>query len=320
MKNYRTICVLCALLAFSSCRKPCHEYCEIVSEAYVHKYGMEVAQDEWKSRGQNGLVNVTLGNGVHVSKSYSNGVLDGRTTYSFPHSHTIAKEEIYSNGILTEKITNNPLGSPKKKTQYLSPTDKVVTRWFEKGSPQSIECYSRDLLVDGEYFSLDHQLEARVDGQEGIRTIRNANGDLLKTETIAHGKPISQTTYHPNGSISAITPLNAKGQIDGQRKSYLITGEPEKIEEWYNGRQDGITVQFQYGEKYAEIPYVNGEKHGLEKRYKDGTVVVEEITWTKGQKHGPCQVYVDNTTTTKWYFKDMLVHKTTFDQMSRVAK
>ena len=81
--------------------------------------------------------------------------------------------------------------------------------------------------------------------------------------------------------------------------------------------QHGKTTLFRGGEKYAEVPYVYGKKHGIERRYRDGNAVVEELTWENDLLHGPYHTYLNGNVKTEWYFYGDRVSKATFDVAHR---
>jgi len=140
-------------------------------------------------------------------------------------------------------------------------------------------------------------------------------GQLISTDTIENGQMVLRQTYHPNGSPREMIPYQ-NGLVDGVKRTYLPAGEPDTFEQWVNGQQDGVTVVFQHGEKFAEVPYVNGEKHGVECRLKDGKTKVQEITWNNGQMSGPSTTYVGDNVKTDWYFKGKPVSKADYEFMS----
>ncbi len=288
----------------------------VVVETYVHKYGVEVPATEWSSRGESGKVISTLATGVKVSKTYVDGVLDGETTYTFPHSETIQKQEYYENGKLVKETQHNILGAPEKEIHYFSSTHKGITTWYDNGSPLSEEEYEGTKLLNGDYFSRNHQLESRVEDGSGTRTQRDSSGLLISTDTIRDGQAVLITTYYPTGAPKSKTPYQ-NGLVDGQIQTFSLSGEPNTIETWVAGKQNGITTIYQNGEKYSEIPYVNGIKQGTEKHYRDGSQVVEENTWNNNQRHGPARTYIENTVKTDWYYKDKPVSQASFEQMSR---
>lgn len=289
---------------------------EIIDATYIHKYGATVPEHDWNSRGGHGTVMTTLSNGVIVSNCYSNGILEGDTTYTFPHSSTMQKVESYSRGNLFKSIEFYPHGSPQQEIHYHENGGKDLTVWYENGNPKSIETYDQSgLLVSGEYFDLNHQKDSSINAGEGSRNVRDHYGQMLSKETVQGGKMVSRTLYHQNGMPKEVIPFH-NDVIEGQRKSYLPGGEPNTIEEWSNGKQNGMTVVYQNGEKVAEIPYKAGFKNGVERHFRDENTVVEEITWSNDQLHGPSTKYVGKASTTQWYFLGQPVSKGNFDAMS----
>lgn len=317
--NRRTSISLTALLAsiITSCQHcppPCPE--DPVCEKYVHRYGVDLPQDDWISRGQSGQIISKMKDGATVSKNYNNGILEGDTTYSFPHSTLVQRTETYSKGYLIKEVVSYPSGVPMQQTTYESPTSKTVLTWYETSAPHSKESYDQGLLVEGEYYLPSGQLESKVEMKEGIKMNRDQLGLLISRDEIKDGMIVLKTEYYPSGTPKTVASYS-HGELNGQVVTYLVGGEPSCIEQWSSGKQDGLTVVYQNGEKYAEVPFVNGVRHGVEKRYHDGKDVIEEITWNNGVRHGPSYVYVDGAVKTQWYFQDKEVSKASFEMLSR---
>jgi antitoxin component YwqK of YwqJK toxin-antitoxin module len=316
MKLQSQISLLALTILLAACQSsspPCFD--EPVCEKYMHRYGVQLEHDDWVSRGQNGQVISRLKNGMEVSRNYDNGVLEGETIYTFPNSHTIAKTETYSEGILTQEVENYSAGLPFKKTIYQTNHDKTVLAWYESSAPQSKEIYEGGLLIEGEYYLPSGQLEAKIRDQQGVRMQRDQFGQLVSKEIIANGKVVSQTELYPSGSPKAVKAIS-HGIVHGQVFTFLPGGEPNTIEEWTHGIQHGQTVVFQNGEKYAEVPYNKGIRNGIERRFTDDHVVVEEITWKNGVKDGPARTYVDGGVKTRWYFQDREVTQSGYEVLS----
>lgn len=289
---------------------------DVVEETYVHRYGVEVPQERWSESGQNGKVVSTLKTGVVVTRSYNSGILEGDTVYSFPHSSLTQKVETYSQGNLTKEVAYYISGEPAEQITYNGPNSWTLTSWYAGGAPQSKEEYENQRLVHGEYYNISHQIETQVNDGQGTRTRRDGEGQLVSTDSIQNGELVNSTTYYPTGAPKTITPYR-NGIVEGTRRTYLQGGEPNTIEQWTAGQQQGITIAFQNGQKFAEIPYVNGQKDGIEKRFRDGITLVEEITWVKDVKHGPATAYIGDVTKVDWYFQNKPVTKGSFDLMSR---
>lgn len=307
--------VVCGVLT-TACGPRDRSGFEVVNETYVHQYGLEVPPNDWLARGRSGHIVTTLANGIVVDKNYTSGVLHGDSTYTFAHSNAIQRIETYDNEQLCKVVEKNIAGIPIKEKLYHPDRTKTVTTWFDNGSPQGIEEYDRaDLITKGQYFNYDHQLESSVEEGEGLRLMRDTYGQLLSKDTITDGKMNLRETYHANGNLKEVTPYR-KGVVEGKKCIYLPGGEPLRIEEWFDGKQNGITCEFQNGEKVSEIPFVKGLKHGVEKRYAaDGNTVVEEISWQEGVKHGAAISHVGSKTRTQWYFEGKPVTEHMYEYM-----
>lgn len=288
----------------------------VVKENYIHKYGIPMSKKEWNNRGKNGTAISKMENGVTISKTYENGVLHGTKDITFPHSEIVEKKETYEHGLLKNRVLHYSSGVPMWKEKLLKDGKSVITTWYEDGSPQSIEKYEKSLLKSGEYFTLHNEIESHVKQNEGTRIQRDAFGNLLSRDLIKDGKMALRTTFHPNGDPKTIASYE-NGFPHGQKKTFWIGGQPNTIEEWFEGKQHGKTIVFQNGEKRAEIPYVNGEKHGIEYRYRDENILVEEVQWERNQKHGPSKIYVDDVATVKWFHQGKPVSKFIFDEYIR---
>ncbi len=311
MKGKRLIYVLAGCLLLAGCQQRC---CDIVSETYVHRYGVPLAPEDWSERGQHGQVISTRKDGVVICKNYESGILQGDTTYTFAHKDLIEKKEVYDQGNLTQIVFYYPGGMPQKQITFEKPDTERVLTWYESGAPQSKELYATGLLVRGEYLNPSQQQESAVIDQNGLRTLRDEYGQLLSIDEIENGQMTLRRTFHSNGAPASVTPY-VNNVVQGRRWTYQMGGEPATIEEWCNNYQHGCTEVYENGEKVSDLPYVRGQIHGLEYRYRDGQQVVQENNWVQGQRHGPSYTYVNDTTQTEWYFKDRKVNKGTYEAL-----
>ncbi|MBA3958591.1 MAG: toxin-antitoxin system YwqK family antitoxin [Parachlamydiaceae bacterium] len=304
-------------LGLTSCAQQMGSNVVVVDETYVHRYGVEVPRQDWRERGQNGKVISTLANGVTVTKNYSAGVLEGDTCYTFPHNQSIERVETYQNNQRVKETSFYHAGAPRREIAYQPNGCKRIVKWYENGAPQSIEEYDvNGFLTQCEYHDFDHQSDSWVHNGEGMRVERDEYGQLVCRDTIQGGAMISRATYHPNGSPREITPYH-DGNVEGLLKSYYPAGEPNTLEEWVGGKQQGVTTVYRNGEKYAEVPYVRGAKQGVERHYRDGTTVTEEISWKEGKLHGPYTKYVGDTVMTDWYYQGEPVTRGNFEILIR---
>lgn len=274
------------LLALLAGCQPQAEYVSepytVVDETYVHKYGFEVTPDEWQTRGEHGQKITTLKNGVTVKRNYKFGDLDGETTYTYPYSSTIQKSEQYVEGKLASEINFSQAGVPLNKKEYAGNTT-TTTVWYAGGQPQAIESYNNEILVDGIYYSPKGAIESKVTDRVGERINRSSQGDLISKDTIAAGYLFERTISWPNGHPKEVAEYH-NNILHGHRRTFEEGGEPVTDELWQNGLQNGTTILYVNGEKFAEVPYKSGVKSGVEKRYKDGKQLFEEVTWLDGKE------------------------------------
>lgn len=315
MKKLTLLVLLAEVLAVGCAPRTARDPMEVVDESYVHRYGVEVDRNDWSARGESGKVVTTLRNGVVVSKSYANGVLEGETSYTYPHSELIEITETYSRGALVKEVRFYRNGTISQQTDFQSPTQRKVFTWFENGTPASTETFLNELLVKGEYYNINHQLDSRIDNSSGLRTRRDPFGHMEGADTIVGGIMTSTKTFHPNGAVKQLTPYT-NNMIDGLVRNYLPDGQPSSIETWVQGDKTGITTIFENGEKVADVPYVRGVKDGIEKHYRNGNTVVEEISWVQDSRHGPVTSFVGDVATTDYFYHDKPVSRAVFEKMT----
>ncbi len=329
LKNTVGVIVLMALS--TSCNY--HDMSDdgVLDETFIHKYGVAVPRDFWSLSGEDGTVVSTMANGVIVTKKYASGILHGSTTYTFPQSSQIEKEEIYYHGILVKEIDYFPDSTPEKEIVYdripdaskefepAPPQDpdssdltsaqphtptkelKTISSWYFGGTPRSVEQYIGDQLLTGEYYTLSNQHDSSVENFAGVRLVRDEHGQLISRDNIENGQLVLKTAFYPNGTPKEKTPYK-DGVVNGTKQTFYSAGDPDTVEEWVMGQQQGLTVIYQHGEKTAEVPYVNGSKNGVEKRYRDGVELIQEISWKNDQLHGPSITHIGNATKTEWYY------------------
>lgn len=318
MRSFNLFCLLTlgSGLTIGCTRQQTADYA-VVDETYVHKYGAQLPSHDWRARGESGQVISTLSNGITVCKNYEYGILNGQTTYTFPYRNDLERIENYSNNKLSQEMIFYASGAPKKQTDFHKDGSKRIVMWYDNGAPQNIEEYDHSgMFVRGESYDLEHNLEAWVDGREGMRVSRDPYGQLIERDTVQKGLMVSRTTYHLNGAPKEVIPYT-DSIIDGTLKTFYPDGEPDSIEIWSKGKQHGIATVYQNGEKSAEIPYEEGLKHGIEKHYLSGAAVVEEVTWRKGIKHGRSTSYIGQKTMNQWFFQGSPVSQGNYEILSR---
>ncbi|MCC5832519.1 MAG: toxin-antitoxin system YwqK family antitoxin [Chlamydiales bacterium] len=306
---------LLLLATATGCRQN-NRYSDVVKETYIHQYGVPVIKSDWDQQGQEGKIVKLKKNGVTLTQTFSKGILDGESTYTFPNSSTIHLLEVYDNGELIAKRENFPSGILAREEVFQQGVLFQFNSWYEDGTPASTEIYRGDYLAKGEYRTPMNIAEARVENGQGIRVRRASDGELLSKDTIQNGKMVERVTYFANGDPATITPYLA-GQIHGTRLTFLQGGLPNTSEQWMQGKQEGVTVVYLNGEKYAEVPYINGKKNGIEVRYRDGSVLVEEITWKEGVQHGVHKFYIDGNAKVEWYNQGEVVTRATYERLNQ---
>lgn len=287
---------------------------QVVSQTFVHKYGFETTEKDWEERERDGKVVSILKNGVQITKSYENGLLHGPTTYTFPHSKTVEKIQMYDQGSLLKEKIHDAAGMPVREEVYEFDDRKILTQWDEKGVPLSIEEYHQDRLMEAKYYTPDHELEASIVHGYGERVKRDRLGALISRDTIENGAMIARTTYHPNGHPHTISHYD-NYELHGLQTKFTASGNPLMELEWNHGVLDGNKIVYRNGSKVAVIPYVNGKKEGIEVHYDDLGTLTAEIKWKNDKKHGSSKLFSEEMTETDWFFKGQSVSAEKYEML-----
>jgi antitoxin component YwqK of YwqJK toxin-antitoxin module len=303
------LCGACSLLTVA-CTNPPHE--EVVKTTYFHTYGPQIAEADWQTRGSTGEVVEVLKNGVEVRREYVGGVLHGTSSWSFPHTKVIDRMEQYRNGRKILAVRNYPSGSPESQEEWLADDQTVTRAWYEDGAPRIIEEYVGQNLKEGEYFTIDGEIESLVVAGNGTKIDRSSNGELLARDQLNKSEIITTESFYSNGQLrEAIAYQNGRRQ--GQSRRYSESGEPLSIEQWTQGILDGTQLFFEAGQPVRQISYAMGRKDGLELHFRPGTEeIVEEISWHQDKRHGPSKTYLADQILTEWYWRGSLVSEDQF--------
>ncbi len=289
----------------------------VVSQRYMHKYGYAVSQEEWESRNYPGQVITTMRDGVTVTTTYEHGILHGPCTYTYPHSQTVETYYLYNNGNLAKEIRYDRHGMPVREEIRLSPTRYSLTMWYANGSPLSIEEYTGDELIEGQYFSSTNETEARVDKGNGQRVRRDQNGMLLFRDEIEKGYMTKRDAFYPSGLPESVAHYHINN-LQGERRKFSETGEPVAVEEWKNGNLHGVATYFHNGVKISEVSYLNGLKNGIERHFIDGDIISQEFAWENDKRHGPSIYYADGQVRTEWYYDGVGVSQRRFEELAKL--
>jgi antitoxin component YwqK of YwqJK toxin-antitoxin module len=287
----------------------------VVSQEFVHKYGFGVTEEEWQDREQDGQIVSILKNGIRVTRSFENGALHGSTTYTFPHSSVIERIQVYDQGNLLKEVVHDASGMPMREEVYEFDDRKIITSWDAKGAPMSLEEYNGELLVEGKYFTPEHELEGQVEAGYGERYKRERSGVLVSRDFIENGAIASRTSYHPNGLVHTISRYKDY-QLHGEQEKFTSTGKPLMTLNWNQGVLDGLKIVYRNGVKVAEIPYVSGQKNGMESHFDDLGTLTAQIEWKHDKKHGSSKFFTDESVEQEWFFKGQSVAHEKFELMN----
>jgi antitoxin component YwqK of YwqJK toxin-antitoxin module len=309
------LCATVALLA-TSCHKETNNS-QVVSQRYIHKYGYAVSQEEWATKNYPGQVISTMSNGVVVSATYENHELHGPCTFTFPNSQTVERFVMYNRGAVVKEIFYDNSGMPKEERAQLSPSRHSLTLWYADGAPRSVEEYANNELIDGQYFTVLNEVEARVEKGCGEKVSRDAKALLLSREEIQAGFAVKKETFYPSGSPQSIEYFSCN-KLHGEKNTFTASGEPLAVEEWVNGHLHGKSTYYKNGTKYQEISYLFGKKNGLESFFIDGDKISHQISWENDRKHGPEIYFTEGEDKVFWHYSGREVSKSNYDEQIRL--
>lgn len=291
---------------------------QVISKRYIHKYGYAVSDSEWTANNYPGQVITTLRNGVTVTATYEDGKLHGPTTHTHPHSQTVQYYFLYNGGELKKEVIYDSLGMPIQEKVQLSPQRNCLTTWYGDGTPKSIEDYTGEELLDGQYFTLNNEIESRVERGIGLRTNRDVNGLLLSKEDIDKGYITKRDEFYATGAPHSVTHFHMNAR-QGERRAFTANGDPLAVEEWVNDQLHGKATYFTNGKKQIEVFFVNGARNGVETHFIDGEAVEQEIHWIHDKRHGPTKFFVgDALAKTEWYYNGSSVSQKRFDELHQM--
>ncbi|CAM0117697.1 Lipoprotein [Rhabdochlamydiaceae symbiont of Dictyostelium giganteum] len=303
-------------LLLTGCQRQLSEN-PVVSERYFHKYGYAVSKNEFEDRKYPGQVITTLKTGITITSAYENGILHGPTTHTFPHSQTVESYFLYNQGNLVKQIQYNIHGMPLREELQLSPNRFSTTKWYEDGTPMSMEEYEGSQLHEGSYLSQNNEVETRVVGGKGTRLVKDQKGHLEAQEEIYHGYTVKRESFYPNGAPESIA-YYTDGVLNGEKKLFTESGEPLAIKEYLNGKLHGKTTFFKNGLRTVEMHYLDGVKNGLEIHYIDGGTPSQEITWENDHKHGPSRYYAGGLAQLEYFYDGKLVSENRWHELNKL--
>ncbi len=301
---------LVTLIVFVGCAKQATD--RVVARKYYSSYGPEISQVDFETQGKTGEVVEVSTNGIEVRRSFIDGGLHGTSSWSFPYTQVIERFEEYDNGFLIAKGFHYENGTPRYEEQYGPNEIKIVRGWYDDGAPRLSEEYRNTCLLRGQYTNKNGDVEASVTDSKGTRIERLRDGTLSSREQIVGGFAIYREDFYSNGMLKVASEMK-NGQKNGVAKVYLSSGQPLREEKWSKGVLNGDQIFYENGIKVALVPYSQGYKQGVEKRFRPGTdVVVQEITWYQDVRHGPTTTRIDSEEITDWYWRDSKVSKDQF--------
>jgi antitoxin component YwqK of YwqJK toxin-antitoxin module len=318
IKSCTLLCFSLIATLFCGCGKDNQKDDDVVSQRYVHKYGYAVSKEEWESGKYPGQVITTLRNGVTITSTYENNVLHGPSTHTYPHSQAIEAYYIYNQGVVVKEILYDIKGMPLSEMVQLSPSRHSHTLWYADGSPLSIEEFSGEELLEGQYFNVSNEIESRVEKGNGSRTRRDRDGVLLSKDEFEAGYMTKRETFYPNGSPDTVSFL-ILGKLHGEQKRFAENGEPLSTIEWVNGQLHGKSTYYKNGAKYLEVSFLNDQKNGFEVHFKPDGSISQEVLWENNKKHGPSVFYIEGENqTTHWYYEGKQVSRDEYDELNHM--
>lgn len=316
--NKRVLFFACSLLLLTGCGNDFVIRNSIVSERFVHKFGYPVSKQEWMERSYPGQVITMMSNGVTITANYENRVLHGPSTHTYPNSQVVQYFYLYNEGNLVKETVYDTFGVPVREKVQLSPHRHTLTKWYGDGTPMSIEDYADEELLEGEYFSVNNEVETKVEKGHGNRILRDPKGLLLSKDLIKNGYVEKRESFYESGIPASIIHYQ-QNRLHGEKKMFSPTGEPIAIEEWLNGQLHGKASYFQNGVRRTEIHYLYGAKCGAETHYlDDGQAISQQILWDNDKRHGPTTHYLAGSPQSEWWYDGKKISQKRYEELDRL--
>jgi antitoxin component YwqK of YwqJK toxin-antitoxin module len=291
----------------------------IVSQKYIHKYGFDLTEKEWDDREKDGQIVTIYKDGTKLAQNFSNGILHGSALTTYPHSEIVKNEKIYDQGTLLKEIINDENGIPIREDAFEFDNRKIITLWYESGSPMSIEEYNSNKLIEASYFSATNELEASVENYKGTRIKRDRAGKILNEDEIEDGIVAIRKTFHPNSQLQSITRFK-NYELNGLQKKYTVSGKPLMEQTYKDGLLDGNQIHYRNGKVVLEIPFVNGKRHGIERQYDLDGSLIAEIPWEFDEKHGRERIKHEDYSNLEWFFRGKSVTREEYNELDTREK
>ncbi|QIA09262.1 toxin-antitoxin system YwqK family antitoxin [Draconibacterium halophilum] len=129
--------------------------------------------------------------------------------------------------------------------------------------------------------------------RQGTWQKKQANGRLLYEGNFKDDKPVGEwKRYHPGGQIKAL--IEYKGDT---AYTQLFTVWRKKVAEgnYVNQQKEGVWKIYKNNQLVADEEYKHGLKHGTSHRYYNTGEVMEEKEWVNDMEHGDYQIYYKNS-------------------------
>lgn len=318
--NKRYLPLALGLLFLSSCAHDnSGSQTAVVSQRFQHKYGYAVSKEEWNEKNYPGQVISTMSNGVTINATYENKVLHGPCTHTYPNSQTVHYFYLYNQGNPVKSIVYDTFGMPMKEQVQLSPQRYTLTQWYGDGTPMSIEDYASDELLEGEYMTVNNEIESRVEKGNGLRVVRDQKGTLLSKDQFQNGSMVKRESFYSSGIPESIIHYSGN-RLHGEKRTFSDTGVPLVIEEWVGGRLHGKCTYFTNGVKQTEIHYLHGAKNGPEIHYLDGKTVAQQILWENDRRHGPTVYYIDGLAQNEYWYEGKKVTQKKYQELDHLDR
>jgi antitoxin component YwqK of YwqJK toxin-antitoxin module len=140
-----------------------------------------------------------------------------------------------------------------------------------------------------------NQLDAQGQKQ-GYWQKKYPNGKLVYEGYFQNGKPVGEMhRYYETGELKAIMSFREKSE-KVYTKLYYEDGEIAGEGNYINNKKDSLWTYYSYytGTITSTEFYVNGVKHGFERKYYANGQVSEEIEWSQNMKLGVWNQYFED--------------------------
>jgi antitoxin component YwqK of YwqJK toxin-antitoxin module len=205
------------------------------------------------------------------------------------------QEDVYSDAESGDLYTGNavlhwPDGSLRKEANFIDGMlDTQMIWWYQNGQKELEDHYVANLRHGTHRAWHDNgQLMAQGESTHGQRQGSwrwwHDNGQLAEETVYVDNEPLQKNTFWYDSGAKKLKTSYQEGLEHGTQTTWFENGQRNTQLDFQNGVANGVlSYRYENGVQAGEIHIVDGEKHGLERRWDEAGELIEERNWSCGE-------------------------------------